>query len=417
MIANIFRSALVRRRMAEGRLGIILQEFVQDLHVRGHAHSCVQSYAQVIEHFFRWLAQQRLALRSVDEPVMERFLRGHLPRCHCPRPAPTHARNCRAALGRLLVFLRETKRIGKPRQDSVSTIERLVKAYGCHLDEAAGLAPATRQYRCRYAREFLMTRLLRGRLEFSTLSPKALRRYVEQRANGLKPASLRILTVALRDFLRFLHFTGRVKRQWMCAVPRPSPWPRSSLPQVLSDEQRRKFLDSFDQATANGRRDFAMALCLCLLGLRTHEVATLTLEDVDWRHLTLHLRRTKQRRERKLPLPPRLNRALIGYLQRGRPDTVSRALFVRHRAPRGKPLKVHHVRGAMRRAFDRADLGSGKVHLLRHTFATQLHRKGVGLKAIADLLGHACLDTTAGYARVDLDELRQAALPWPERQR
>jgi site-specific recombinase XerD len=53
--------------------------------------------------------------------------------------------------------------------------------------------------------------------------------------------------------------------------------------------------------------------------------------------------------------------------------------------------------------------------LLRHTFATQLHRKGVGLKAIADLLGHASLDTSARYALVDLDELRRAAMPWPER--
>jgi site-specific recombinase XerD len=52
--------------------------------------------------------------------------------------------------------------------------------------------------------------------------------------------------------------------------------------------------------------------------------------------------------------------------------------------------------------------------LFRHTFATQLHQRDVGLKAIADLLGHRCLNTTAHYARVNLSELRQAALPWPE---
>jgi site-specific recombinase XerD len=43
-----------------------------------------------------------------------------------------------------------------------------------------------------------------------------------------------------------------------------------------------------------------------------------------------------------------------------------------------------------------------------------LHRRGVSLKEIADLLGHQSLDTTTGYTRVNLDELRLAALPWPE---
>jgi site-specific recombinase XerD len=67
----------------------------------------------------------------------------------------------------------------------------------------------------------------------------------------------------------------------------------------------------------------------------------------------------------------------------------------------------------MRRAFARSGIVSGKVHLLRHTLATRLHSRRVGLKAIADLLGHQSLDPTARYARVDIEQLRQAALPWP----
>jgi site-specific recombinase XerD len=148
--------------------------------------------------------------------------------------------------------------------------------------------------------------------------------------------------------------------------------------------------------------------------MRTHEVAALTLDDIDWRRSELFLRKTKQRRERVLPLPARLARALVDYLQHGRPPTNACALFVRHQAPLGQALQVHHVRGAIRRAFKRADIEHDQVHLLRHTFATQLHRQGVGLKAIADLLGHASLNTSARYALVNFDELRQAALPWPK---
>jgi integrase len=157
-----------------------------------------------------------------------------------------------------------------------------------------------------------------------------------------------------------------------------------------------------------------MALCLNQLGLRVSEVAGLCLEDIDWRRDTLRLRQTKQRQERLLPLPPLVGRALARYLRDGRPPTPVRALFVRHRAPLGRAVEVHHVRGAMRRAFARSGIGGTRIHLLRHTFATRLQQKGVGLKAIADVLGHQCLETAARYARVNLRELRQAAQPWPE---
>jgi site-specific recombinase XerD len=241
--------------------------------------------------------------------------------------------------------------------------------------------------------------------------------YIQRRAPGLKAASLRVLAVALRDFLRFLHLTGRGKEAWVSAVPCPAPWPRSLLPQVLSNEQLRAFLRSFERTTPTGRRDYAIAMCLSCLGLRTHEVAALTLDDLDFPRGTLRLRQTKQRKERLLPLPPAVMQAIVSYLERGRPRTGARAIFVRHRAPLGEALQVHHVRGAMRRAMSRGGLGSTRIHLLRHTFATRLHRRGVGLKAIADLLGHQCLDTTARYARVHVEELRQAALSWPERWR
>jgi site-specific recombinase XerD len=308
----------------------------------------------------------------------------------------------------LLVFLRQTKQITEPVSKPWTNIENLVQEYDHHLDEVAGLAPATRHYRLRYAREFLQSR--RG-----DLSAKILKSYFERRAQHLKPASQRVLAGSLRGLLRFLHVTGRSRQQLTQAIPTPAPWPRSTPPQVLSEGQYASLIKSFDRTTRTGKRDFAMALCLCLLGLRTQEVASLVLQDVDLCKSTIRLSRTKQRRERLLPLPPQLAKGLLDYVKRGRPTTHSQALFVRHRAPLGEALRVHHVRGAMRRAFARCGIDSGRIHLLRHTFATKLHRQGVGLKAIADLLGHACLNTTAGYARVDLDELRQAALPWPER--
>jgi len=414
MLERLFRRASVRRRMAAGHLGIILVRFALDLEFRGYARTSLQSYVQITEHFSRWLAGRGLTPGDLDEGVIERFLRGHLPHCRCPWLAAAHPRTCRAALGCLLRFMREHDWASPASPPAPSASEHWVEAYDQYLEEVAGLAAGTRHYRRRYARDFLMT--VRGSLRHGAvnLSSATVERYVERRACRLKPASVRVLASSLRSFLGFLAGRGRVDARLAAAVPHPAPWPVNPPPQVLSRGERRAFLACFDRRTAVGRRDYAMAMLMAQLGLRCHEVAALTVEDLDGQHGALRLRQTKQRRERVVPWTRGVARAISAYLRHGRPSTSTSALFVRHRAPRGSPLCVHHVRGAMRRAFARAGIKSGKIHLLRHTLATRLHSAGVDLKRIADLLGHQSLDTTLRYARVNLQQLRQATLRWPE---
>jgi integrase len=154
-------------------------------------------------------------------------------------------------------------------------------------------------------------------------------------------------------------------------------------------------------------------LCLVQLALRPQEVVRLKLDDLDWRAMTLRLAQTKQRRERLLPLPNVLARALVDYLKGGRPVTESRALFVHYQAPFDQALTAGRVRVLVRRAFARCGI-QARPYALRHTWATWAHRRGAGLKLIADMLGHRCLDSTGRYALVNLEQLRQVALPWPK---
>lgn len=156
-----------------------------------------------------------------------------------------------------------------------------------------------------------------------------------------------------------------------------------------------------------------MAVILSELGLRAAEVAALNIDDLDWGGMTMHLRKTKQQRERLLPMPPEVARAVATYLKEGRPPVTTRALFVRHQAPLGEAFKPSHVRSIVRRAFARCGISYTGTHVLRHTWATRAHRRGVNLKLVADVLGHLSLNTTTRYAHVNLEELRQAALPWP----
>ena len=404
----------MRRRMAASHLGIILFDFALYLRDNGYALRSLHQHLAIAEHFSRWMSARSLRVSDLDEAVVEQFLHSHLPRCRCSKPAPKSKTHYRSALRLLLSFLRQHRGLRSKPPGRLFGCSQLLLRYDDYLNRVAGLTEGTRDDRLRHAREFLQWRFSRGRIQPQSLCTEDSTRFLLHRGDKLKPRSVRAIATGLRSLLRFLHFTGRVDRRLADAVVCPPPWPHSPVPETLSEAELKAFLKSFDRTTPLGRRDFAMALCLCRLGLRGLEVASLRLEDVNWSARTLHLRDTKSRRARVLPLPPDVAKALSTYLKRGRPPTCSKVIFVRHLAPLQEARGSSLVQHAMDRAFKRCGLGHRRVHILRHTFATRLHRCGVGLKAIADLLGHQSLDTTAGYTRVNLDELRLAALPWPE---
>ncbi|MBI2948014.1 MAG: tyrosine-type recombinase/integrase [Verrucomicrobia bacterium] len=293
--------------------------------------------------------------------------------------------------------------------------DRLIAAYDRHLERVCGLSAEVRRRRRLCARQFLDWRFSRGALRLNQLQAKQVRRLVLWRARQLGPTGIRALVVSLRSFLRFLEFSGRLRPGLAGLVPQPvAPLPPPP-PKILEPKQWRKFLNSFPQSTPKGQRDYAIMLCLAQLALRSQEVVGLTLDDVDWRALTMRLSQTKQQRQRLLPLPGSVAKALLSYLKHGRPSTTdSRAFFVHHLPPVGQPLTAQTVRVLVRRAFARCGISASGSYILRHTWATWAHRRGAGLKLIADLLGHRSLGSTTRYAHVNLEELRQAALPWPK---
>jgi integrase len=205
----------------------------------------------------------------------------------------------------------------------------------------------------------------------------------------------------------------------IAAVPRVAHWRLASLPGVLSESELNSVLRSFDRTTATGRRDYAMARCLVDLGLRAGEVAALQLDDVNWREGTLRIAKSKSKRMTLLPLPAQTGHALAQYLRFARPKTESRAVFVRHRAPRDEAVGASLVRNAIRCAYARCGLARRwtGTHVLRHTAASRLINAGATIKDIADLLGHRDLDTTTIYAKVDLRKLAKVALAWPDARR
>jgi len=282
------------------------------------------------------------------------------------------------------------------------------------MNQVCGFSSSTRRLRRYCCRHLLRWRYGTKQIELSKLSAKDLAEFLRTRAPDLSSGALHVFIVSLRSFCRFLEFSGRIRIGLSGALPRVPTPPSVEPPKTLKIEEWRRFLTGFPRTTAVGKRDYAIALCLSKLALRSHEVTALTLDDINWQARTLRLSRTKQRRERLLPMPDQLVRALAAYLKQARPRTESRALFVHHQCYVGRPMSARCVRDVIRRGFERCGIAARGTHILRHTWATSAHRRGASLKLIADILGHSSLQSTLRYAHVNLEELRQAALPWPK---
>jgi site-specific recombinase XerD len=291
----------------------------------------------------------------------------------------------------------------------------MIDAFNKHLGAIRGLAMGTCD---RYTREVrkLLERTCGGGLDLSLLTVSALRTFVIDQASRHSPRAGRKAATALRSFLRFLHLQGLSDGTLIQSVPTVRDTRRSTLPTALTTTQLCRLLGSMDRTRPAGLRDYAILMCLSQLGLRASEIAALTLDDIDWRAGVITIAISKPRRASVLPLPAKVGRAIASYLRRGRPATTERRVFVRHFFPVGAPLRSLNVTGVVLRAFRRAriDAPSRGALILRHTAATQMVRAGASLKAVADVLRHRSIDTTAVYTKVDLPRLREVALPWPQ---
>ncbi len=154
-----------------------------------------------------------------------------------------------------------------------------------------------------------------------------------------------------------------------------------------------------------------LALAADLSGMRRAEVALLKRSAVDLRARSITLTRTKSNRVRTIPMRAELHALLSQLLEeRGGADGAEGVpgdayVFL---SERGTPYTPDSVSRGFKRACGRVGITDLHFHDLRHDFATRLRRSGVGIDAIAHLLGHAEITTSARYAHVETKLLREA---------
>jgi integrase len=251
-----------------------------------------------------------------------------------------------------------------------------------------------------------------GELDLASLTAADALGFVRASCPGRCVGTAKLVVTALRSLLGFLHVEGVIGSPLASTVPSVAGGTHLGLPRALDPDAVTRLLACCDRDAPAGRRDYAILTLLVRLGLRPGEVASLRLDNIDWRAGELAVLGKGNRIER-LPLPVDAGEAVAEYLREGRPRTAEgRTVFVRVRAPH-RSLSVSGVTDAVSRAAERAGLGCVRARQLRHTAATAMVRAGAALPEVGQVLRHRRLLTTSIYAKVDTDALRELARPWP----
>ena len=396
------------QRLKSGPHGQPVERFaarlVEDGLVRHGTWRCLN----VVGGLLSWMEGRRWALAALDERMFERYLRHRAGR-------QTIQPGDRAALKRWLSVLREEGVIAPAALPALTPHDRIFKEFDAYLRTERGLAPKSIIHHLPVIRRFLHEVCPAGDDDLGKISQEDVILYIERHAQDWSPRTGKAMCSSLRTFLRYLHHRGLNLRALAGCVPSIRQWKLATLPTYLSDAQVQKALDGCDRTTAIGRRDYAILMMLAKLGLRADEVATLTLDDIDWRASEM-LVRAKGRQRARMPIPADVGAAVVAYLRNGRPTSSCRRLFVRTLAPHVGFASGCAITMIAKTALDRVGIegcAHRGAHIFRHSLATELLRSGATLSEIGQLLRHESHDTTRIYAKVDIEALRTLSLPWP----
>lgn len=223
---------------------------------------------------------------------------------------------------------------------------------------------------------------------------------------------------SLRAFFRFLYQEGIVPDDLAAKMPMVKARKQAAIPSVWTHEELKQLIGAIDRGSPKGRRDYAIILIACRLGLRCTDIKNLCFENFNWAEKKLCFTQSKTGQPMELPLVPDVGWAVIDYLKYGRPKVDSSRIFVRHMAPFLPFSEGDHLDQLIRAYMVKAHIpmrGRHRgMHSLRHTMTSVLLEKDTPLPVISDIIGHLDTNSTAVYLKVDMERLVECPLDFEE---
>lgn len=399
-------------RQIEGPLAPYFGAYSEYLADLGFSYVSHKKKTFIVGDFSRWLGERGIALDQIRPEDEADFLRAS-----ARRHLSMH-RSERFILAGLKAWLKEQGVIEEAAFEPSDTpeLDRVLDEYRTYLADERGLAPTTIDLYSKYLRRFLIGVSGGEDLHLEIIRATDITDYVRRHApKGQTFAHAKDMVTSLRSFFRFARYRDYIQTDLAATVPSVPGWSMASIPRAMPAECVRRLLNaSKTWRTPSGLRNRAILLLLARIGLRAREIILLELDDIDWAEGCLRVN-GKGRQQRPLPLPHDVGEAIVSYLKEGRPTSACRRVFLCSRAPFDGLKNGCDVGMIVRRATRRAgmELEHAGAHQLRHALAVDMLRQGLSLTEIGQMLRHGSPEATRRYAKVDLDALREVALPWP----
>jgi integrase/recombinase XerD len=396
---------------------------LHDLFPRHHARYERSRCGAELEAFAGWLAEQghlrhplRLHLHRVKEVLdrSDRFQSGTMFREADLREAFVVAGPSAymyLCTGRIFTrFLAATNRLVAIKH--TDPLSLLCQRYRQYLVEVRGFSEQSIKHHKSTVADFLSRGLSSDR-GLSRLTAADVESYIQVKSKENTRQSLQHVVAHLRAFLRFCADHGETP-DGLQVIDMPRVYRGELPPRALDWITVRRLLASIKRRASRDWRDYTILHLMAYYGLRPSEVAGLRLDSIDWEGETLRVEQRKTRSILILPLAGRTLRLLRRYLRVARHNSDLPQLFLRIRSPI-KALKHYGIIEVFNARAANSDLllDGMSSYSLRHAFAMRLLDRGVGIKAIGDLLGHRSLEATCVYLRIDTEMLRTVALPVP----
>jgi len=272
------------------------------------------------------------------------------------------------------------------------------------LEVEKGYSPNTIEaYRLDVQKGLIPFLYQQGKFKVSEVTSENIQAYLDFLAHGrgnCNAARGRKLA-AIKSFFNYLVDSGQLEASPAASIKSPKITERE--PDYLTDDECIRLLDTVSKRAWRrvSKRDIAIIVLFLHTGIRVSELINLKLANVDLKSGCIRIMR-KGKKEQYLPLNRETVAVLTKYID-ARPKAINGRLFVR---PSGRDLDRTTIYRVVRRYLALAGIDKGKrgPHLLRHTFCTRLHQKGVDPLVIRDLAGHKSIATTMRYIKIESKE-------------
>ena len=254
-----------------------------------------------------------------------------------------------------------------------------------------------------YSREFS--------IDYKKLSKENIFDFHSDLSSSIGPRSFSRILSSLRTFYKYLFSQNIVNDLVLNSIQTyPSPKFKKSIPSFLTQEKIYEVLDKIDLSDKHELikvRDKAIIMLFFTSGLRLEEMTSLVLGDIDLDNNSIKVL-GKGGKERYSNFDKFTKELIIKYLAKIKKypllkSNINNNLFV---DKDNKSLSRNNIQYIVMNNLKGLSLSSYGPHTLRHSFATHLLNKGVGISAIQSLLGHAKLSSTQIYTHVSLEKLQ-----------